>query len=754
MKHKNTFLKLLLIMWLVMPNLMAQGQFPWPVTPFNQNHDITGNFAEYRSTTNPAHFHNGTDIPKADFSPVYPVKDGRVVSLDPNGSNAFVRVDDIAYVHIQPNPNLSIGDSVFVSQTVVGTILSGLGHVHLTNGFVGSEKNSMLMNSGLTPLIDTYPPIIRFIRLYQNNTTNEFPTNEISGRVDIVVKVDEQNGPPGSPTSRLNNGTYKIGYKILSADTSIVVYEPPNGGVRFQFNTKPSNSYVDIVFFKTLSSTTSHTYQVTNNVSSDNYWDTTTMPDSNYVVMAFTEDTRQNTDTAYAAVKIVPTDTEAPAQPVFKYVLETTTGMAFGWFPNTEPDLAGYRLQFSFDNQTWTLFRDENVLTKEVTDTTVNQILKTDVYFKLTAVDNAPVPNVSIESDIYGMSNDDGSVFLGKVLLVDGFDRTSGGWNQPNHYFGHTYGSAIVENNFSFDTVPNESIEDNLIDLNNYEAVFWILGDESVDDETFSAEEQALVIDYLENGGKLFVSGSNIAWDLDPNGAGTATSADEQFLNEYLKIKYVTSPASTISVTGIDSSVFSGLSFNFGQIPYQVDSADVISPFGGGVIPAFKYSSSEFAAIQYEGIFGTGTTSGKLVYCAFPFETIPGEQDRIDLMNRVLDFFFGVTSIRNGSEIPNLLPDNFALLQSYPNPFNPTTALEYHLPEASEVVLEIYNSLGQKVNTLVNRRLVAGRYKATWDGRNENRDYVASGLYIARFSAKSENSSATFQKTRKLLFLK
>lgn len=759
MKSTNLFPKgslappaVILLIVLSSTMLTAQAQFPWPVTPFTQSHEITGNFCEYRSTTTPGHFHNGTDIPKADGSPVYSVNDGVVTALSRTGSNAYVRVQDKAYVHILPTPSLQVGDPVIASQTVLGTILPGMGHVHFTNGYVGSEVNSMLPNSGLTPLNDPWPPIIRFIKFYQNNTSFEFPTNEISGRVDIVVKVDEQNGDPGGSTSRLNNGTYKIGYKIYSADTSTIVYEPPNGGLRFKFDTKPSNSYVDIVYFQPLSSTTSHVYQVTNDVWQDNYWDTTTLPEDDYVVMAFTEDTRFNTDTAYATVTVVAADTDPPEQPVFKYVKEIPTGIRLGWYPVGAPDLVGYRLYFSFDNQNWSLFRDETVYTAGLTDTTIEQILNSDVYFRLSAVDNAPVPNESDFSDVYGMSN--GPSFLGKVLIVDGFDRTDGGWTQPDHYFAFTHGTAIDANQFSFDTAPNESVIDSLINLGDYSAVIWFLGDESVADETFSPGEQALLKAYLESGGNLFVSGANIAWDLDPDGAGTATPDDEQFLHEYLKADFVSTAPGIVNVNGGDSSVFAGLSVTYGQIPYQADSADVIAPLGTGVKTAFKYDQSQAAAIQYEGTFGGTTTPGKVIYCAFPFETIAGENDRADVMGRVLNFFFGTTSIGDDGQKIGAIPTQFALLPNYPNPFNPSTTLEYHLPLTSEVTLEIYNLLGQRVRTLVAGPVTAGRHQVEWDGRSDNRETVSSGIYMVRFYARPAKGNGDITFTRKMLYLK
>jgi hypothetical protein len=757
-KIKNfTIKKLLLPIVFILftnPFLFGQDQYPWPVTPFFESQEITGNFCEYRSTTTPGHFHNGTDIPKADGSPVYPVTDGIVSTIDPQGSAAYVRVQDKAFVHIMPNPALSVGDSVFATQTILGTILPGLGHVHFTNGYVGSEKNSILMNSGLTPFNDPWLPIIRYVRFYQNNTTNLFPTNELSGLVDIVVKVDEQNGPPTSNESRRNNGTYKIGYKIYNADTSAVIYEPPNGGLRFQFDTKPSNSYVDIVFFKTLSSTSSHVYQVTNDISKDNYWDTRLLPVDDYVVMVFTEDTRQNTDTAYVPVSIVEQDVTPPAQPAFKYILETANmGIGLGWFPNLDADLLGYRLYYSFDNLDWNLFKDENIYTRDLTDTTIDQTINRDLYFRLTAVDSAPLPNESIlPSDAYGMSN--GSSFLGKVLIVDGFDRIDGAWKAPYHYFGFTYGTAIVQNNFSFDTVPNESITDSLVNLDNYEAVFWILGDESTVDETFSSSEQDLVKDYLENGGRLFVSGSEIAWDLDPDGAGIATPEDEEFLHEYLRADFVSHDVSNFTVQGSENTIFSGMTFGYGQFPYSIDSVDVITPFGSNSLASLKYDETRVAGIQYEGTFGNGSIPGKLIYCAVPYETYSDQQNRTEVMHRVLNFFFDLTSIDSESDNSGNLPKVFRLLQSYPNPFNPTTTIKYELPVQSRVMLEIYNNLGQKIRTLKSELLPAGQHQVQWNGSNDHNEIVATGLYLIKFNAVAEISHQSYQKTQKILFLK
>ncbi|HUV29672.1 MAG TPA: FlgD immunoglobulin-like domain containing protein [Acidobacteriota bacterium] len=61
-------------------------------------------------------------------------------------------------------------------------------------------------------------------------------------------------------------------------------------------------------------------------------------------------------------------------------------------------------------------------------------------------------------------------------------------------------------------------------------------------------------------------------------------------------------------------------------------------------------------------------------------------------------------------------PDGFELSQNYPNPFNPSTAIKYVLPQRSHVTIEIFNVLGQRVRTLVDREQSAGAHAITWDG--------------------------------------
>ena len=89
------------------------------------------------------------------------------------------------------------------------------------------------------------------------------------------------------------------------------------------------------------------------------------------------------------------------------------------------------------------------------------------------------------------------------------------------------------------------------------------------------------------------------------------------------------------------------------------------------------------------------------------------------------------------------IPEHYALLPAYPNPFNPKTTIIYYLPESAEVSLIIYNSMGQFVLELVSSYQHAGEYTVTWDGRNNLGVPVTSGLYFCHF--KSGNNAFTQQ---------
>jgi len=94
------------------------------------------------------------------------------------------------------------------------------------------------------------------------------------------------------------------------------------------------------------------------------------------------------------------------------------------------------------------------------------------------------------------------------------------------------------------------------------------------------------------------------------------------------------------------------------------------------------------------------------------------------------------------------LPGDYVLYANYPNPFNTRTCIEYELPQAGRVSLQIYNILGQKLKMLTHDHQPAGRYQVFWDGRDSLGIEVASGIYFVRMEAGS------YALTRKMVLLR
>ena len=95
----------------------------------------------------------------------------------------------------------------------------------------------------------------------------------------------------------------------------------------------------------------------------------------------------------------------------------------------------------------------------------------------------------------------------------------------------------------------------------------------------------------------------------------------------------------------------------------------------------------------------------------------------------------GFTAAQDKNKENLVIPDHFVLQPNYPNPFNPTTTIRFGLPERSPVRLVIYNIAGQRVATLVNRKMSAGFHQVQWNGKNRNGQQAASGVYIYRLTA-------------------
>ncbi len=263
-------------------------------------------------------------------------------------------------------------------------------------------------------------------------------------------------------------------------------------------------------------------------------------------------------------------------------------------------------------------------------------------YFKVTAV------NGYGESQPTEILAANPSLASAPVLVVYGAERVKG-YDFADKIVRHV-ASALELNNVSFDMATNDAIEGGHISLQDYQAVIWINANESTGTDSFNAMEQRTVKDYLQMGGNLFVSGSDIGFDLQAKGS----TADQSFYHDFLKAVYVRDSVSVYTVAGVSGSVFEQhdrVTFDDGfHGTYDVNSADVISPVDGASLcmrdEATDADVAEGVCVQYQGVFGDGSREGRLVYLTVPFETVYSRDSRQALMTDVLDYF-GLCSAAN-----------------------------------------------------------------------------------------------------------
>lgn len=397
-------------------------------------------------------------------------------------------------------------------------------------------------------------------------------------------------------------------------------------------------------------------------------------------------------------------------------------------FIEPDPNILDYQLFLSSDG----LIFDQPAIIIGNTHTLGDLDPASILYFRLIAEN---LSGSSSESEVLAVLPN--GVSDTKVLVVNGFDRSSNG----NTYdFVRQHGSAILENGSAFESCTNDAVIDGLVILSDYLIVDYILGEESTVDETFSTAEQSLITSYLRQGGRLFVSGAEIAWDLDYRG----TTSDKIFIHDFLKASYSADAPGGVSgvyysAEGLQGSMLGAIGTitydNGSHGTFDVKYPDALIPGGGSqsIIHYLNVTTHDIGGVSFEGFFPGGTQPGKLVYLGFPFETIYPLDSRGLVMNEVMDFLLIAPSA--SEEFGSRLPETFELMQNFPNPFNPSTTLCFGIPIGSNVNLTIYNVRGQAIKTLVDHELSAGWYEMVWKGYDNQKHQVATGLYLARLQS-------------------
>ncbi|MCH8272654.1 MAG: T9SS type A sorting domain-containing protein, partial [Candidatus Marinimicrobia bacterium] len=279
-----------------------------------------------------------------------------------------------------------------------------------------------------------------------------------------------------------------------------------------------------------------------------------------------------------------------------------------------------------------------------------------------------------------------------------------------------------------------------------YPIIIWYTGNDAIN--SINIEEEAKLIEFLDAGGRLFLTGQNIVENLPETSV---------LLTDYLRVSH-----------GGNSSVLSLIEVSnnpvtLGDASYTIKgslgadnqtSADIFIPTGP-VFDVMTYGvrKPDLGAVAVE------TETFKIFLTGFGFEAVNASTSSFtsstQLMLRVLNWFGASVVISVEDEIISSSPKEFSLSQNYPNPFNPSTSISYSISQNATIKLTIYNVLGQKVFTLVDEQKSSGAYTVKWDGRNAAGSRVASGLYFYRLEAKHEvnGRQRVFVDANKMLLL-
>ena len=327
----------------------------------------------------------------------------------------------------------------------------------------------------------------------------------------------------------------------------------------------------------------------------------------------------------------------APEPPVHFQVFGNPDGTVTATWEPAETGHAptAYRIWTSDDGFGFQLKDTSTEPSIALTDTTVGQPLALYVTATNAGGESFPTSTLSVlpscnartdralivqgftRLDRFGLPVEDLSAYgLGNVVRFDA-DRVN------TFDYSKSHGAALAAAGIPFDAAEASAVEAGLVPLPGYHFVDWILGEESTENETFSAVEQEWVAQYLDGGGKLLVSGSEIAWDLDFKG----TDSDRAFAQSYLHVAMLADDAET-------NALANNISFDEG---YAVDYPDLLLPQAGAEA-LWHYDNDGVAAVSWLGDFG-------VVTAGFPLETVSTAEARNTLMAQVRDTLAVNTSV-------------------------------------------------------------------------------------------------------------
>jgi hypothetical protein len=248
--------------------------------------------------------------------------------------------------------------------------------------------------------------------------------------------------------------------------------------------------------------------------------------------------------------------------------------------------------------------------------------------------------------------------------------------------------------------------------------------------ESLFSPFQPAILNFLNGGGRLYWEGAMALSDI--------TSGGNDTLFDYFNagpLDLITYPFSYIR--GREGSFFEAidsLGYNSGD-----DATDYVMSYSGidrEIIQAPEAGQNR--GTNKATIYETGNTRTMLANFAWSRLHDGYANTRVELIQDVMDWLSGTVGVEE--DPGQAVPAQFSLSQNFPNPFNAATTIEYALPQAAAVRLEVFDIVGQRIATLVDGPQPAGYHRATWNAGGQS-----SGIYFVKLRA--GNRAATGKMT-------
>lgn len=284
--------------------------------------------------------------------------------------------------------------------------------------------------------------------------------------------------------------------------------------------------------------------------------------------------------------------------------------------------------------------------------------------------------------------------------------------DEGNPQIATYYEQAFEQGTTSYALV--ETADEKLFDLNSFSVIVCEVGKNAL-----SQSDINLLKSFFDNGGRMYMIGAEIAWGLaDPQAPSYGSPNDIDFLHTYLHADYINDDNPNTTVRGFaNDPIGDGLYFSFTSGIQNQDTPDQISPRTGAV-PILYYGSdqSAIAGIRY------ADKKNRLVYLGFGLEGMGALTQRSEILKRGIAWLLG-TEITVG--VHDQSANCFEIMNAFPNPITNSWSLPIQLGKNSHVKVELYDMLGRRITTLVDKEAEVGMTMFYFDRNN-----ITSGSYL------------------------